>query len=55
MISIHIMLYIGWGKDGHVDGFICEVLNARNFTASHLCSFVRAIGLSVLRVHGNRE
>ena len=23
-ISVHIMLYIGWGKDGHVDGFYMQ-------------------------------
>ena len=33
---------------------ICEVLNAKRFTAGNLCSFVKATGLSDLHVNANR-
>ena len=43
-ISLHIMLYIGWGKDGYVDGSYMRSFECKkSFTASDLCSFLAYI------------
>ena len=49
------MLYIGWGKDEHVDGFYMQSFKCKKFATSHLDSFVRAAGLSDLHIHADRE
>ena len=30
-ISVHVKLYIGWGKDGHVDGLYMRSFKCKKF------------------------